>query len=128
MVVELNEHKRLACKQHPTTLHQNNSVLHINLDPIKVEPNRGEQQISTELSVKVENQCDKQAQMATLSNKSNAQLNSFGGQKRKRHKKRLGPFECKECEKVYTKRFDWTQHQMTHTGVRPFECWMCHRK
>ncbi|XP_066441230.1 zinc finger protein 850-like [Eleutherodactylus coqui] len=45
--------------------------------------------------------------------------------KRKRPLEGMEPFQCKKCEKTFTRHFSLMQHRTVHTGERPFSCKEC---
>lgn len=108
MATELSAH---ACET-PTT---NQSISTVQCDTISSKTrlnNRApaEQVISVvaESSARIEKQSSKRIQMPGKTSKK--------------------PFKCEECGRRFKANSNLLIHRSHHIGVRPFECWLCHKK
>lgn len=36
-------------------------------------------------------------------------------------------FECDECGRSFTEKWNMLKHRRIHSGEWPFECWLCHK-
>lgn len=121
MASELKAHKKSPCE--PPSDNQCNSMMQSNAIPIKFELNepatdfnRDERCIGNESSSKIENR-----------NIQRFPWLGINGPMLKRKKEQKGPFECEQCGRIFLKKCNLSAHRSVHSGVRPYECFLCHK-
>lgn len=97
----------------PRTVDQISSMMQFDADPIKFEPDD---------VAAVSNGCE---QMGAGSSRMEDQIDKCipNGLCSKRN----SPFEYEICGRLFNKKYDMTNHLITHSKARPFECWLCHK-
>lgn len=106
---ELNAHIKSECDRR--TLDQNNSISHLNVDPLKIEHNEPAAE-SIPISVLPH------SSRSLAKKRAKIELNGGGDVHHK----------CHECGKILAHKSTLREHQLAaHSNERPFECMLCHK-